>query len=70
MAAGHGTQDLAVALSRFVHGRREVCGGDVTRREELEMADQDSIQTGCGCLMMAIAFLIVAAAFRACVGWV
>ena len=53
-----------------VHGRRDVCGGDVTRRQELEMADQDSIQTGCGCLMMAIAFLIVSAAFRACVGGV
>ncbi len=31
------------------------------------MAD-DSIESGCGCLLMAIAFMIVAAAFKACVG--
>ncbi len=32
------------------------------------MANDDAMTTGCGCLLMAIAFVLVAGAFRACVG--
>lgn len=32
------------------------------------MADDNAITEGCGCVLMAIAFVLIAAAFRACGG--
>lgn len=32
------------------------------------MANEDSVSAGCGCLLVAIAFAIVAAALKSCLG--